>query len=504
MNSSTKKFQTIQDYIYGLISIPKNHIKFIDSYYVQRLRNIRQIPTAQYLFPSVNHSCFEHSLGTYYLSNKFITNLKNRQNDLDINQTLINTISLCGLFNNIGTVPYLQSFQTFYKEKYKKEYDIKQKAYEIILKLIESKGIDPESISENDDENIDLDIIKNIFTKSNNNPKFYEKIVFNPQTGIDCESFDNLNRDAYKYGDKPSFDYNILMNSAHIINNDICYHINDSFSVYDYYYAKYTMTTKYYNHRVPTAIELMIADVYKLIDQVTPLNDIINNSNKYLYFFDSFIHNIKYNEKNDKIINKAKLILNNIDKRNLYTSIGDYYLSDNELVINQDQFENFNENTLVENINKSDGELKSTDIRIKKDIICLGSGNNDPFNNLLFYDNKFNTIKLKAEDVSKLVSNRYKHKIIRVFLTTKDKQKIKAAQNALINYKNKYKGNAYLHKSEQKIEKEEDNVKSFQLNEGIFKNNKKDNFNKDSRLGKKREIEKGYSMFHDQLFKKKK
>jgi hypothetical protein len=248
----------------------------------------------------------------------------------------------------------------------------------------------------------------------------------------------------------------------------------------------------------------MINDVYKIIDQVNPLNDIINNNNKYLYFFDSFIHNIKYNEKNDKIINKAKLILNNIDKRNLYTSIGDYYLSDNELVINQDQFENFNENTLVENINKSDGELKSTDIRIKKDIICLGSGNNDPFNNLLFYDNKFNTIKLKAEDVSKLVSNRYKHKIIRVFLTTKDKQKIKAAQNALINYKNKYKGNAYLYKSEQKIEKEEDNVKSFQLNEGIFKNNKKDNFNKDSRLGKKREIEKGYSMFHDQLFKKKK
>ena len=69
-----------------------------------------------------------------------------------------------------------------------------------------------------------------------------------------------------------------------------------------------------------------------------------------------------------------------------------------------------------------------------------------------------------------------------------------------INQSKKY----YLHKSEQKIEKEEDNVKSFQLNEGIFKNNKKDNFNKDSRLGKKREIEKGYSMFHDQLFKKKK
>jgi len=429
--------------------------------------------------------------------------LKNRQNDLDINQTLINTVSLCGLFNNIGTVPYLQSFKSFYKEKYKMDYDSKQKAYEIILKLIESKGIDPECITnKNEDENFDLNIIKNIFTKSNNNSKFYEKIVFNPKTEIDCESFDKLNRDTYKFGGKPLFDYNILMNSAYIINDEICYNDKDSFCIYDYYNAKYAITAKYYNHRVSTAVELMIADVYKLIDNVTPLADIINNNDKYIYFFDSFIHNIKNNETDNQYIKKAKSILNNIDKRHLYTSIGDYYLSNDNSETNSDEFDKFNINTLIENRIKGDVELNADDIRIKKDIICIGSGNNDPFDEISFYDSEFNIVKRKAEDVSKLLPNRFKSKIISVFLTTKDKQKIKAAQNALNNYKNKYKGYTQIYKSEQKVEKEVNNVKEFEVND-LFKINK-NTFSKNSVLGKKREIEKGYKNFYPQLFKKKK
>ena len=154
MDSSIHKFENITDYIFGLISIPSHYTQFLNSLYVQRLRNILQCPTSKYVFPSANHSCFEHSIGTYFLSNKLITDLKNRQKDLDINQTLINTISLCGLFNNIGTVPFLNSFKSFYKEKYNIEYDSKQKAYDLIENLITSKGMDPECISnKNEDEN---------------------------------------------------------------------------------------------------------------------------------------------------------------------------------------------------------------------------------------------------------------------------------------------------------------------------------------------------------------
>ena len=147
-------------------------------------------------------------------------------------------------------------------------------------------------------------------------------------------------------------------------------------------------------------------------------------------------------------------------------------------------------------------ELNVDDIRIKKDIICIGSGNSDPFDNISFYDNEFNIVKRKAEDVSKLLPNRFKSKIISVFLTTKDKQKIKAAQNALTNYKNKYKGYTNIYKSEQKIEQGINDVTKFEMDD-LFKINK-DSLNKNSILGKKRDIEKGYKNYYPQLFKKKK
>ena len=189
----------------------------------------------------------------------------------------------------------------------------------------------------------------------------------------------------------------------------------------------------------------------------------------------TFIHNIKHNEKENQYIQKAKLILNNIDKRNLYTSIGDYYLSNDCSEKNIEEFDKFNVNTLIENRSKGDVELNVEDIRIKKDIICIGSGNGDPLNDLLLYDNDFNIIKRKVEDVSKLLPNRFKSRIISVFLTTKDKQKITAAQNALTNYKNKYKGYTNIYKSEQKIEKDKNYVRNFEMDDNFFKANK-DNF----------------------------
>ena len=511
MNKEISKFKNITDYIYGLISIPNHYFKFIDSIYIQRLRNIKQLPTAQYVFPSVNHTCFEHSLGTYYLSNKYITDLKSRQNELDINQTLINTISLCGLFNNLGTLPFLNSFKSFFKEKYNITYNEKQKSYDLILKLFESKGIDPECITnKNDDENFNLDILKKIFTVKNNNLKFYEQIIFNPKTGIDCESFDNLNRDIYKYGSPPLYDYNILMNSTQIINDEICYRYKDAFSVYDYYNAKYTISTKFYYHRVSTAIELMFTDIIKLIDPIYNFKDLINNNDKFIYFFDSFLYNIKLNNKENKQIKEAKKILENIDKRNLYTFLGEYYLSNKQT---ENEFNNFNEKTLIDNRNKTDEEINPNEIRIKKDVLYLGPGDFDPLNNIYFYDNEYNVIKRKNEDVSKLLAKRFKSRIIRVYLINKDKKKIEAAQNALDNYKQKYKGYAHIYKSEQKIKNDEGNETTINLNIGLDIDeerqlkelNKRDNNNNGKfKVNKIKEKEKDFSEYLKQIKKEKK
>ena len=90
---------------------------------------------------------------------------------------------------------------------------------------------------------------------------------------------------------------------------------------------------------------------------------------------------------------------------------------------------------------------------------------------------------------------RYKYKIIKIFLTSKDNNKIKAAANALNNYKIRYKGYIDLYNP---IEPKEKNIeiKTFELDEDMD--------NKDNQLDKKKDNQKGYNRFRDKLFSKKK
>ena len=102
-----------------------------------------------------------------------------------------------------------------------------------------------------------------------------------------------------------------------------------------------------------------------------------------------------------------------------------------------------------------------------------------------------------------MLPDRYKSQVIRVFLTTKDKDKIQAAQNALKNYTDKYKGYTQFHKPEQKLENNLFDLNKIEFDNELFKNDQ-NNYNKDTKLGKKRKIEKGYNKYHEQLSKKKK
>lgn len=62
----------IRDNVYGDIQIPRKFLPIIDSYEFQRLRNIKQLATAQYAFPGANHTRFAHSIGTFHVMQRII------------------------------------------------------------------------------------------------------------------------------------------------------------------------------------------------------------------------------------------------------------------------------------------------------------------------------------------------------------------------------------------------------------------------------------------------
>lgn len=56
-------FKRIRDPLYGFVQADDQDLSLLDHKLVQRLRWVSQLPLEQLVYPSAQHSRFEHSLG---------------------------------------------------------------------------------------------------------------------------------------------------------------------------------------------------------------------------------------------------------------------------------------------------------------------------------------------------------------------------------------------------------------------------------------------------------
>ena len=68
--------KVVKDLVHGYIYMDKEIQRCVDISYFQRLHRIKQL-TCTLLFPSVNHTRYEHSLGVMKLACDFFDRLKN-------------------------------------------------------------------------------------------------------------------------------------------------------------------------------------------------------------------------------------------------------------------------------------------------------------------------------------------------------------------------------------------------------------------------------------------
>ena len=79
----------IHDSIHGYMTFDETCLQIIDTLEFQRLRNLKQLGAAVFVFPCAIHSRFEHSLGVAHLSEKLMLNIKDSQPELKINERQI-------------------------------------------------------------------------------------------------------------------------------------------------------------------------------------------------------------------------------------------------------------------------------------------------------------------------------------------------------------------------------------------------------------------------------
>lgn len=103
-------YKIINDPIYGCIGLSELEVRLLDTRAMQRLRRIRQMGFASYVFPSGEHSRFVHSLGVLCIIGKMCDSLYKRycSRDDGVKFTLedVRQVRIAALLHDIGHFPF--------------------------------------------------------------------------------------------------------------------------------------------------------------------------------------------------------------------------------------------------------------------------------------------------------------------------------------------------------------------------------------------------------------
>ena len=109
----TAKTGRTNDVIHSSIEICSVTKALMDSRPMQRLRNIQQLATAEYVYINSTHSRFEHSLGVAHLAERMAKRIMTRQPNLKTTAKDVLCVKLAGLLHDVGHGPFSHTYEDF-------------------------------------------------------------------------------------------------------------------------------------------------------------------------------------------------------------------------------------------------------------------------------------------------------------------------------------------------------------------------------------------------------
>jgi len=90
---------TVKDSVHDHVEVSGVAADLLDTPAVQRLRRVRQLGTVSYVYPSANHTRFEHSLGVYHLASRAL-------DSLGVAGQRAERVEAAALLHDVGHGPY--------------------------------------------------------------------------------------------------------------------------------------------------------------------------------------------------------------------------------------------------------------------------------------------------------------------------------------------------------------------------------------------------------------
>uniref|UniRef100_A0A3B3ZB65 HD/PDEase domain-containing protein n=1 Tax=Periophthalmus magnuspinnatus TaxID=409849 RepID=A0A3B3ZB65_9GOBI len=410
--------QVFNDPIHGHMEFHPFLVKIIDTPQFQRLRYLKQLGGAYFVYPGASHNRFEHSLGVAHLAGQLVRSLKEKQPHLLIDERDILCVEIAGLCHDLGHGPFSHLFDGLFmpeakpEENWKHE-DMTVKMFDYIVEELKKQQFDLkeklQSLSRNT-EGDDLVFIKEMI----NGPK--EKVNSFPLRNSRKQN--QRDRYCHHLGIKNSFDHNRYIKFARVLKvkkkMQICTRDKEMSNIYEMFHTRSSLHRKAYQHKTNKAVELMIRDALLKADPELNISTAAGNVKDFTDLTDGVFETILHS-KNWKLTGagliEAGLILQNILSRKLYIFLGETKQTDR----------------LVQEVLLCTTLLQEEDFEITIATFDFGSKDKNPMDNLYYYkkSDKERAIKIPREKVSQfLLPERFSEKWIRVYCKSQDKKSI--------------------------------------------------------------------------------
>jgi HD superfamily phosphohydrolase len=232
----------IKDPIYGYINITEEDKKLIDTPYLQRLRRVRQLPLADYVYPSAVHTRFEHSLGVAHLAMNIMINLP-----VEIEEDEAKIVRFASLLHDIGHGPFSHLFEVILIKYFGLNHE--QVGKEIIIRseiadILKDIGINP------------VDVGNLIVGEAFSFKKYLQQIV---KSGIDADKLDFIKRDNFHSGaGYGNIDIDRLVNTMEVYEEDLAINMTALHTFELFLLARVKSFEAIYFHKTLRIAQLML------------------------------------------------------------------------------------------------------------------------------------------------------------------------------------------------------------------------------------------------------
>ena len=287
----------IKDPVHGYVYITENEKEIIDSYPVQRLRRLRQLAGAEYVYPGANHTRFEHSVGVMYLAGRV---MKNPNISQHINEEEAEIIKIAALLHDVGHGPFSHVFEHLLI----KELD---KTHEDITSWIIEKGELKDVLSKIGYKPKD---IGKLAVGKLHKPKkaFLDQVI---SSAVDVDKLDFIVRDTHHTGAEYGYiDIFRLIHALDVLDENLAVDLGALSALESLIIARIESFKSIYFHRVGRAAQIMLAMAMEKANEELGLTD-FKTPEEYLAMDDYIVWTALKNCK------KSNEIIKNLERRKM-------------------------------------------------------------------------------------------------------------------------------------------------------------------------------------------